>query len=90
MRHLSPNGNLLYFLSDRDGYRCIWMQRLDPASKRPVGEAINVYHFHEPWLTSTNRYAPTWVGLALARDRIVVALDEISGNIWMMEPGENP
>lgn len=83
---LSPDGNLLYFLSDRDGYRCIWMQRLDPATKHPVGEAINLYHFHEPWLTSSNRFAPTWTGLALARDRIVVALDEIRGNIWTMGP----
>ena len=33
----SPDGNLLYFLSERDGFRCIWGQKLDPASKRPLG-----------------------------------------------------
>jgi Tol biopolymer transport system component len=42
----SPNGNLLYFISSRDGAQCIWAQRLDPASKRPVGEAFAVYHIH--------------------------------------------
>ena len=25
----SPDGSLLYFLSDRDGFSCIWAQRLD-------------------------------------------------------------
>jgi Tol biopolymer transport system component len=29
----SPGSNLLYFLSDRDGYLCIWARRLD--AKRP-------------------------------------------------------
>jgi eukaryotic-like serine/threonine-protein kinase len=32
----SPDGNLLYFLSDRDGSAaCIWGQRLDPRTKTP-------------------------------------------------------
>ena len=34
----SPDGNTVYFTSSRDGYFCIWAQRLDPATKRPVGE----------------------------------------------------
>jgi hypothetical protein len=44
----SPNGNLLYFVSERDGFRCIWAQRLDPGSKRPVGALFAVYHSHSP------------------------------------------
>ena len=87
---VSPNGNVVYFLSDRDGYRCIWGQLLAAASKRPLGPARAVYHFHEPQLTSSNRFAPSWVGLALAHNRIVVALDEITSNIWMMEPQTEP
>ena len=31
----SPTGDLLYFLSDRDGFRCIWARRLNGADKRP-------------------------------------------------------
>ena len=34
----SPDGNLLYFLSERDNYQCIWAQPLDPPTKRPRGE----------------------------------------------------
>ncbi|MBL8291895.1 MAG: serine/threonine-protein kinase, partial [Bryobacterales bacterium] len=43
----SPNGRVLYFTSERDGFRCFRAQRLDPVSKRPVGEPIDVKHFHE-------------------------------------------
>jgi Tol biopolymer transport system component len=32
----SPDGNLLYMVSERDGFRCIWAQRLHPATKRPL------------------------------------------------------
>lgn len=31
----SPDGNLLFFLSERDDWRCIWAQRLDPATREP-------------------------------------------------------
>jgi Tol biopolymer transport system component len=31
----SPLGDVLYFLSDRDGFRCIWALRLDPQPAMP-------------------------------------------------------
>ena len=42
----SPDGNLIYFHSNRDGFQCLWWQRLDPVTKRPAGAAFNVYHIH--------------------------------------------
>jgi Tol biopolymer transport system component len=33
----SPNGNLLYFVSDRDGHLCLWAQRLNGGTKQPIG-----------------------------------------------------
>jgi Tol biopolymer transport system component len=33
----SPDGKLIYDISNRDGYPCIWAQRLDAATKRRVG-----------------------------------------------------
>jgi serine/threonine protein kinase len=41
----SPDGNLLYFQSDRDGSLCVWAQKLDPG-KHPLGPPFAVYHFH--------------------------------------------
>jgi hypothetical protein len=42
----SPDGALLYFLSERDGFRCLWAQRLEPTAKTPFGPAVPVHHFH--------------------------------------------
>jgi eukaryotic-like serine/threonine-protein kinase len=42
----SPDGRLLYFLSHRDGSRCVWAQPLDYATKQPVGLPISVLHIH--------------------------------------------
>ena len=41
----SPKRDLLYFLSDRDGFRCIWAQRLNGAAKQPAGDVFAVTPF---------------------------------------------
>jgi hypothetical protein len=80
----SPDGNLLYFLSMKDGYPDIWAQRLHTVTKRPAGEAFAVYHFHE------TRRAPNILGAAafgpaIGRNQITFSLQERSGNIWIAE-----
>ncbi len=77
----SPDGNLIYFTSERDGFRCIWAQRLDPATKRSVGPPFSVFHFH------TSRRSLMNVGLgpleiSVARNALIFNLGEITGNIW--------
>jgi pantothenate kinase len=42
----SLNGQYLYFQSGRDGFRCIWAQRLDAKNKKPLGSPFAVQHFH--------------------------------------------
>ena len=39
-------GRRLYFTSSRDGYSCLWGQRIEASSRRPVGEAFAVQHLH--------------------------------------------
>ncbi len=85
--HWSPDGNLLYFESDRDGTLCLWAQRLDPETKRPLGSAFAVHHFHDVRRSLANIPIPAF-GLAVTRDRIVLALGERTGNIWIAEPAE--
>jgi WD40-like Beta Propeller Repeat len=41
----SPDGNTIYFTSTRDGYLCIWAQRLNPTTKHPLGPPIAYEHF---------------------------------------------
>ncbi|HUJ23388.1 MAG TPA: protein kinase [Bryobacteraceae bacterium] len=80
----SPDGNLLYFLSERDGFRCIWAQRLDPETKRPIGQTFAVMHFHHPRdsLTSVANGNPASVGLSVIKGRIIFAMGDLTGNIW--------
>ena len=84
----SPDGNRLYFFSNRDGAVCIWTQQLDPATKRPIGRAQDLYHFHNARLTILPFPA---FGFSLARDKLVFPLREITGNIWMakLDPAVN-
>jgi Tol biopolymer transport system component len=81
----SPNGNLLYFLSTRDNYPCIWAQPLDPATKQPRGEPMAISHFHET-RRSVNILSTNLFGPAVGGGRVVFALAEQTGNIWVAEP----
>ncbi len=79
----SPEGSLLYFLSERDGFRCFWGQRLDAATKRPVGPAFEVQPFHQARRSLMSFQEVFWIGPSVARDKIVFSMPEYTGNIWM-------
>jgi Tol biopolymer transport system component len=73
----SPDGKTLYFTSGRDGYNCLWGQRIEAGSHRPVGEAFAVQHLH-------GRVSFEHRGWSAAGGRIGLALVEATGNVWMM------
>jgi eukaryotic-like serine/threonine-protein kinase len=77
----SFSGDILYFVSDRDGFRCLWAQRLDGATKRPLASPFPIYHFHRAGLSMMNTPLAD-LGLAVARNRIVFTLREARGSIW--------
>ncbi|MEO8368008.1 MAG: protein kinase [Candidatus Solibacter sp.] len=76
----SPDGNLLFFSSDRDGAVCIWGQKLD-RNKRPLGPPFAVLHAHGPL-----RMPDNMGHLAVSQDKLVISLEERKGNIWMLKP----
>ncbi|MBZ5581416.1 MAG: protein kinase [Acidobacteriia bacterium] len=76
----SPDGNLLYYVSNRDGWSCVWGQRLDPPTKKPRGEPFAVLHFHR---TSGFRGLPRESrSIAIAVDRLFFPFADLKGNIW--------
>ena len=84
----SPDGNTVYFLSAaRDGYLCIWSQRLDPVTKRPVGVPIGYEHFHSLTQRNLNPYGQIIFqsNLTVARDKMMVNLPQFGGEIWMTQ-----
>jgi len=78
----SPNGNRIYFVSDRDGFACLWSQPVEPEFKRPVGPPLPLYHIHQVRRSILN-VGYGLMDIAVAPDKIVLNLGELTGNIWM-------
>ena len=73
----SRDGKMLYFTSERDGHLCLWGQRINAVSHRPVGDASAVCHFHA-------RLKFQELGWSLGGGQAAMTLLESRGNIWMM------
>jgi Tol biopolymer transport system component len=80
----SPNGNLIYFISGRDGHLCLWAQRLANRTKELVGTPFAVYHFHNARLSMANLDTAI-LEIGVAKDKIIIGLGGLTGNIWSMK-----
>jgi hypothetical protein len=81
-----PDGLSIFFVSHRDGHRCIWNQPLDPVSRRPRGNPAPVYHFHSPGQTLMQ--SVTYRGaeqLWVAGGRLFFSLDQTASSLWLRE-----
>jgi Tol biopolymer transport system component len=86
----SPDRRRLYFLSDRDGFRCIWARPLDPDTARPTGAAYPVAHFHHAReLLRAPVPSIGAIGLSASADSLIFTVAESSGNIWW-QPDQPP
>jgi eukaryotic-like serine/threonine-protein kinase len=78
----SADGNTVYFTSTRDGYLCIWVQRLDPVTKRPLDQPFAYEHFHNAEGRAA-AIAQRDSDLSVARDKILINLPQIRPEIWL-------
>jgi serine/threonine protein kinase len=79
----SPDGRTIYFVSNRTGFFNVWGIRFDRRMGKPVGEAFRVTEFESP-----GRMVLPLLGrleMALATDRLVLPIMEVSGSIWILE-----
>ena len=81
----SPDGTRVYSASRRDGLLCLWSSRLNPETKQPIGSPQPIHHFHRARFSLPDD--PDWLGLSVARDKIVFSLRELTGNIWIATYG---
>jgi eukaryotic-like serine/threonine-protein kinase len=77
----SPDGSVLYFQSSRDGYPCIWSQKLD-GGKRPVGAAVAVLHLHSASF-GMHLMKPDDFHMSVAKNRVVLNLVKETANLWV-------
>lgn len=82
----NERSDTLYFLSERCGFRCIWQQRLDPRTKKPVGVPSAVRHFHTARLGLTAIGDVGAIGLSYTQGYLYFALAEQRGDIWLGRP----
>ena len=80
----SPNGRILYFISEQDGRACVWGRRLDPDTKTPRGDQFALYHSHKS-LYQLN-VPPGDAALAVAENKLVFFMGTVTGNIYMATP----
>jgi hypothetical protein len=78
----SPDGNSLYYFSNQDEFACIWVQPLEPATKKPKGPPRAFQHFHGRLRAASA--AP--FGYGMTADKHYLPLSETKANIWIAEP----
>jgi Tol biopolymer transport system component/DNA-binding winged helix-turn-helix (wHTH) protein len=82
----SPDGRVLYFISNRDGRFEVWGRRFDPEAGRPEGQPFRVTSLEgtkqilSPYLTDMEMFiTPT---------RIFLPMFEASSRIWVLDQAD--
>lgn len=79
----SSDGSILYFASNRDGFQCLWSQRLNPGTAQPQGTAQPVRHFHSAALAFQPQDSGLF-GIQTGNGRMVLSLSERTANVWTL------
>ena len=79
----SPDGRVLYFLSNRSGFLNVWGRRFDPDRAQPVGDLFPVTGFDSPARMVPPRMVQ--VGMSISQDRLILPISEASGNVWILD-----
>lgn len=69
---------------ERDGFRDLYAQPIDPQRGAPEGEPFLVRHLHDP----RRLWGSTPFGTAIVSNAFVFNQCELTGRIWLMDPGD--
>ena len=82
----SPNGDTIYFSTEKDGFRCFWGQHLDPKTKKPLRDPFAARHFHSARQTLRGTMTTAnLTGLSGSSGKLIYSIGESKGNIWLEE-----
>jgi hypothetical protein len=76
----SPKGNLLYYTSSRDGFICVWAQRIG-TDGRPDGGPLAVHHNHI--FPESTFLGGSFNGIM--PEKLYMLLFEFRGDLWSLQ-----
>jgi Tol biopolymer transport system component/DNA-binding winged helix-turn-helix (wHTH) protein len=79
----SPNGRIIYFLSERGGFFNVWGIHFDPVKGKTEGEPFQVTSFDNPRLMVAEVMPD--VSLSLTQHQLIVTVSQVSGSIWVLD-----
>jgi hypothetical protein len=82
----SADARLLYFTSERDGFRCLYASRFDPGAGAVLGTPEAILHMHGNRRTLIDTAGEPG-RIDRAGSRLVFSMQEVLGNIWSITPG---
>jgi serine/threonine protein kinase len=71
----------LVYYSKRDQFGGLWKQRLDPATRHPIGSPTQLYGFHT-FRESPRPLFESGFSITVAQNTLVLNQVELSGNLW--------
>ena len=77
----SGDGKTVFYLSNRDGFYCVWGKRFDPDSGEVTGAPFGVAHYHNP-RTSPDRVRRGSFAMTVSGDSIFLNLGEVTESVW--------
>ena len=80
----SADGRLLYYISYRDGFGCLWAQPMEPRTLKRVGTPLAVYHSHRARRSIKDVPVLSFSFVPMIRDLYFVQAEK-TGNVWLME-----
>ena len=85
-----PDGKTIFFISNRDGFRCVWARRVNDDA-RPSGPVYEVAPFHQTGhvLFSADSYTGS-IGLSVGGRSLVVTVLSSTGDVWLRRDTSPP
>jgi Tol biopolymer transport system component/DNA-binding winged helix-turn-helix (wHTH) protein len=79
----SPDGRILYFVSNRTGVANIWGRRFDTSAGTPIGEPFPVTSFRSAQFVLTPRTVQ--MDIAITPTKLLLPMSESRSDLWMLD-----
>jgi Tol biopolymer transport system component/DNA-binding winged helix-turn-helix (wHTH) protein len=79
----SPDGKVIYYISEKNGFSNVWGIRFDPSLEKVLGQPFQLTLFETPSLMFPTLIEPS--DISIAPGRLALTLQDTSGSIWILD-----